>query len=461
MKKLLLLIFVSVLVIVDSGEIFSQAQFDTGNLGIIVNDYGRVRPYTPGTSGTRQIDRLSILVGTASDQVFDYQNDVDTEEPATSVVSPTLSDFEITVACNNAYSNAAPNVLQRQNVYGWTNGPFVLVKNVITNREVSSINAIFGLDIVTQLMGSYGMDTIEYVASDDVIDMHKGDMHVGLKFLSQSLASLYSFEWYDAYYVDTDYYTWLTHGTIDPVYDGGSEGPVVIPALSAVPIGAGDSTEFWFAIAIGSTQGAMLENMLQAESKYVQVTPVELTSFSVSVDKNNVMLKWETATEINNRGFEIERKYGNETNWVAVGFKEGHGTSTDAHSYSYTDDVSNISASHFSYRLKQVDFDGTFSYSNEVEVNVNAVPSNYSLSQNYPNPLNPSTIISFSLPYKNFVTLKVYNLLGEEVASLISKEMEAGNYSFNFQSENLPSGIYLYTLSAGKFKDTKKMILLK
>lgn len=185
--------------------------------------------------------------------------------------------------------------------------------------------------------------------------------------------------------------------------------------------------------------------------------PVELISFSATTDNRNVNLNWATATETNNSGFEIERRY-DKTDWLEIGFVPGHGTTTEKQNYSYIDQ--NVNAGIYSYRLKQVDFDGTFEYSNEIFVNVTA-PLEFTLDQNFPNPFNPSTTINYSIPNSSFVQLIVYNSIGQEIAILVNEIIEGGNHSVDFDASNLPSGIYLYKLQAGSFVETKKMILMK
>ncbi|MDP2301971.1 MAG: T9SS type A sorting domain-containing protein [Ignavibacteria bacterium] len=187
------------------------------------------------------------------------------------------------------------------------------------------------------------------------------------------------------------------------------------------------------------------------------VIPVELTSFTASTIGNYVELKWSTATETNNKGFEIERASLN--NFKSVGFIEGNATSTTPQSYSFTDE--NLSAGKYNYRIKQIDFDGTFKYFNLSEVVEVGAPDNFSLSQNYPNPFNPNTIISWQLPVKSYVTLRVYDVLGKEVALLVNEEQEAGSYKVDFSSSNLAGGIYFYSLQVGQFVQTKKMVILK
>ncbi len=192
------------------------------------------------------------------------------------------------------------------------------------------------------------------------------------------------------------------------------------------------------------------------------VVPVELTSFTASVSENQVNLNWETATELNNSGFEVQRKINN-NNFEMISFISGFGTSTEKHSYKFTDELKDEGT--ISYRLKQIDFNGDFSYSNIIEVDFN-LPKEFSLNQNYPNPFNPSTRISYSLAVDSKVTLSIYNLLGEQIALLVNEVQPAGRYDLNFKAGNLTSGTYFYRIeAAGKdgksFTSTKKMIYIK
>ncbi|HCY74642.1 MAG TPA: hypothetical protein DHV28_01860 [Ignavibacteriales bacterium] len=223
------------------------------------------------------------------------------------------------------------------------------------------------------------------------------------------------------------------------------------------------------------------------------IVPVELTSFTSSINENNVRLSWQTATETNNAGFEIQREQvfspqssvGNER-WKVISFINGNGTTTEPQSYSFVD--KNLEAGKYQYRLKQIDFDGTFEYSDIIEAEINP-PAKFSLEQNYPNPFNPSTKIHFTIPTsplnpspyqgegnrERFVTLKVFDVLGKEVATLVNEEKPAGKYEIEFNSvetlhaTSLPSGVYFYQLRAGDpstgsgqvFIETKKMILLR
>ncbi len=195
-----------------------------------------------------------------------------------------------------------------------------------------------------------------------------------------------------------------------------------------------------------------------------ELIPVELTTFSAIANGNNVELSWSTATETNNRGFEIQRSVimseANNPSWQMVEFVNGKGTTTEPQSYSFID--RNLTAGKYAYRLKQIDFDGTFEYSNEIEVDISA-PDKFALNQNYPNPFNPGTTIEFVIPngVRNLVTLKIYNVLGNEVATLVNEIKEAGIYKVEFNASDLPSGVYYYKISAGNFTDVKKMMLIK
>ncbi|MBK6913819.1 MAG: T9SS type A sorting domain-containing protein [Ignavibacteriales bacterium] len=191
------------------------------------------------------------------------------------------------------------------------------------------------------------------------------------------------------------------------------------------------------------------------------VIPVELTSFTASDSENESKLEWTTATEINNQGFEVQRKTS-VGDFAAVGFIEGKGTTTEQHNYSFID--KSLSEGKYSYRLKQIDFDGSFEYSKTIEVEIHN-PLKFSLSQNYPNPFNPSTKISWQSPVAGWQTLKIYDVLGNLVTTLVDEYKPAGSYEVEFKStvgsHQLANGVYFYQLRTGDFVETKKMILLK
>jgi len=187
--------------------------------------------------------------------------------------------------------------------------------------------------------------------------------------------------------------------------------------------------------------------------------PVELSSFNAKVSGGTVLLDWETKTEMNNYGFEVERKYSN-SEWTKVGFVEGYGMSNSPKYYSFPDKPAGTGK--ISYRLKQIDNDGQFEYSPVVEVLVDNLPNGFVLEQNYPNPFNPETSIRFAFKEDTKATLKVYNSLGAEVAVLFDGIAEAGRYyDLKFVGNELASGFYIYKLAAGDYVSVKKMLLMK
>ncbi|MBP9121185.1 MAG: T9SS type A sorting domain-containing protein [Ignavibacterium sp.] len=192
--------------------------------------------------------------------------------------------------------------------------------------------------------------------------------------------------------------------------------------------------------------------------------PVELNSFTVKAKNGQVILNWRTETEVNNYGFEVERcALSAECQvWEKIGFINGNGNSNSVKEYSFTD-KNPKGGSKYQYRLKQIDNDGHFEYSEIVEVEV--VPVKFELSQNYPNPFNPSTKISWQCPVDSRQVLIVYDMLGNEIITLVDEYKPAGNYEVDFQSsvdsQQLASGIYIYKLSAENFTETKKMVLLR
>ncbi|MBS1551449.1 MAG: T9SS type A sorting domain-containing protein [Bacteroidetes bacterium] len=211
--------------------------------------------------------------------------------------------------------------------------------------------------------------------------------------------------------------------------------------------------------------GIINPNFHLAASRYFGIyngtLPVELSSFNSTVTNNNVNLKWTTASEQNNSGFDIERRSveGN-TQWTKIGFEAGSGNSSETKSYSFNDN--SLNTGKYSYRLKQIDFNGNFEYFELQNDVIIGVPSRFELSQNYPNPFNPSTKINFSLPFDSKVTLKIYDISGKLVSTLINNEFKTADYyTVNFNGVNLSSGTYFYSLQSGDNIDTKKMVLIK
>jgi len=188
--------------------------------------------------------------------------------------------------------------------------------------------------------------------------------------------------------------------------------------------------------------------------------PVELSSFSASVKGSRVLLEWKTETEINDLGFNIERSSAvTKTRWKTIGFVKGNGNSNSTKYYHYTDtgiDKPGV----YNYRLKQINNDGSFDYSDIINADV-VKPGIFFLGQNYPNPFNPVTKIDFDIPQKQMVVVQVYNSLGELVTELINEVKDAGSYSITFNGSNLPSSVYICRLQTADFSDFIKMTLLK
>ncbi len=187
--------------------------------------------------------------------------------------------------------------------------------------------------------------------------------------------------------------------------------------------------------------------------------PVELASFTSQINGSNVKLNWSTVNELNNSGFDIERKSSAGNDWKKISFIQGSGTTNESKNYSYED--RNVTSGKYNYRLKQIDFNGNYEYhalANEVEI---GVPKKFSLSQNYPNPFNPATKINFELPRNSIVKLSVFDVTGKLVSELVNEQRAAGYYTVEFNGSNLASGMYFYRIQTGDFISTKKMILVK
>ncbi|OGU36537.1 MAG: hypothetical protein A2315_01820 [Ignavibacteria bacterium RIFOXYB2_FULL_35_12] len=239
----------------------------------------------------------------------------------------------------------------------------------------------------------------------------------------------------------------------DPVNDTWEQGDNM-PIISAFLTGAVVNDKIY---VIGGTPdwSTGLANVWEYDPEYV--VPVELTSFTATANGKEVALNWSTATELNNQGFEVQRKFGS-NDFATIGSVKGNGTTTSPNQYTYVDRL--IDPGKYFYRLKQIDFDGKFEYSQTVEINWSPFIT-YKLEQNYPNPFNPSTKISWQFPVSSWQTLKVYDVIGNDVATLVDEFRPAGNYEVEFTASNLASGIYFYQLKTGSLIETKKMILLR
>ena len=189
--------------------------------------------------------------------------------------------------------------------------------------------------------------------------------------------------------------------------------------------------------------------------------PVEMVTFSASVNKASVTLSWQTSSELNNRGFEVYRSGKNtNTDWTKAGFVNGSGSKNTPSHYTYSDEQ--LSAGKYYYRLKQIDYNGNFEYHNLNGFAEITGPNKYELSQNYPNPFNPVTKINFSLPAGTNVSIKVYDVSGRQISTIVNnKFLAADYYSVVFDASMLSSGIYYYRIETDKFMSVKKMVVLK
>ncbi len=264
--------------------------------------------------------------------------------------------------------------------------------------------------------------------------------------------------------------TYLNNINANPLFAGSGDHPFSITANSpAVDTGRPDTAglnlpPFDFAGNPRIDNGIIDIGAYE----YPSEIPAELTSFIASVTGNNVYLEWSTASETNNAGFEIERVTSSYLianigtsplqGWENIGFVKGKGTTSESKTYSFVDE--NLTPGIYSYRLKQIDFNGTIEYSKEVEVEVE-VPNQFALFQNYPNPFNPSTVISWQSPVGSHQVLKVFDGLGNEVATLVNEYKPAGRYEVEFNASGFASGVYLYKLTSGNNTSTRKLLLLK
>ena len=368
MKKILLFML-SILNGFFLNELLAQSNFQTGQIGVEINTYGRVRIHAPAIGATRQIDRSSILVGVGPNEVYDYRKDAAPEVAPYSIASPTKSDFEIYGTFNNTYSNLPPNFLIRLNAYGWNNRPFIIVKFTVVNRETTPKNSIIGIEVIPQPEGTYGLEEIKFSPSNMIAQFFRGSsLRVGYKILSTTTKSFRAIDWYSTYH-DPDSLLWgyLTYAGYDTSFVAGGDGSVAVLAQNPVTIQPNDSAHFYVGIAVGATENELVANMTQAQAAYSTLVGVESEQ----------------------------------------------------------------------------------------------IPMHFELKQNYPNPFNPKTTIEFSLPVKEKVQLIVYNMIGQPVKKLVDGELEAGRHFVEFNAEDLSSGVYLYTIKAGNFTSTKKMVLMK
>ncbi len=453
-----------------AGTVFSQDYFETGKISLQLSNYGRIRIYNPKFSSVEQINRLSAVVGVNTNDVFAYNEDAEMVDSAKLVGLPKYSDLEIYNSIDNSYSHLPPALLNEINVYGWSNEAFSIIKLTVINKDavLGSISAFIGFEFLPKVDDVWGTESIKTLQDKEIISVSRSpaSTYTGIKIVSASLFSAKYFNWYNEYDLgqssDSMFYAYLSSGVKQDLFTASNDGAVGVFCQNAVNINLGDSAVVYLAVAVGADEATMLSNMGKAEAKYLSLfanVPVEMTSFNVNVIGNKVLLDWSTASETNNNGFNVERKFEN-TEWINLGFVKGSGSTADVHKYNFIDDKINLPGSYF-YRIAQVDFDGTISYSKEIKVNIAGEPLKFELLQNYPNPFNNSTRIHYQIPNNTTVTLKIFDALGCQIKSIVSGRQDAGTYEYNFDAVGLSSGLYFLVLQTDNNKSIIKMFLLK
>jgi hypothetical protein len=420
--------------------------------------------FTAGVMYGNAANGISGMVGSFTD----VNNVVLIEDLVNTVpiTNYSLPDFDQVTSCQYK-DNLAPvpyGVTVDQTTYSNTGDDFIFIRLDITNPTASAINNFYvgmfadwdvggtsylnnlaGLDqarnLVYQYLSGGSPDPNFYgiIAFDGLVGGTANDQFPG----DETTIRLTILDWMSMITVPgtsmADYRSFI------------GAGPYNIPAGATVMTG--------FGVVAGQDLASLQSNTDNAQAVWNSlIVPVELTSFSASANNaGNVVLNWTTATEMNNRIFEIERK-DIDNPYVTVGFVKGAGTTTEPQSYSFID--KNVNPGSYTYRLKQIDFDGRCSYSDPVEVHV-AGPTTFNLSQNYPNPFNPATNISFTVPEAGNVRLAVYNALGQEVSVLVNGMVTAGLHNVTFNASSLPSGAYIYKLQSSNSVMVKKMMLMK
>ncbi|MBE2279972.1 MAG: Omp28-related outer membrane protein [Ignavibacteriaceae bacterium] len=200
------------------------------------------------------------------------------------------------------------------------------------------------------------------------------------------------------------------------------------------------------------------EVLNSTSSKFQTIVPVELSHFSAIQSGNSILVQWETTTELNNLGFEIQKSYDG-INFTTAGFVNGKGNSLLLASYQFR--MTELNQGKIHIRLKQLDFDGTFAYSNVIQVDFQSLPETFTLNNSYPNPFNPSTNITFGIPYESEISLGVYSITGELVASIHNGTIKAGTHTIRFDASNLNSGVYVVVLKSEEGVKSIKTTLLK
>lgn len=421
----------------------------------LTTDWGATWVFTVARTGFNDYD-VSIEVGsyTAEDTVFVVlTNNLTVSNPNLRIRKVALSNFTGTFAQFNPATTTDPEFHGQLKV-DRTTGEMICT----FTRTTSGINNV--AYVFSRPEGPYFVPTAPIYVAQSPYNEGGLDVHC-----IEGQQSIWRFAYLASGAVDTVIYKWsldLANGVEGRIaVNTVSPSNQIFPSVSGhiidlIDMGNSDGSGFAYA---GSGNSGVYFNRIADTA-----IPVELAAFSANVTGQNVLLIWQTASELNNRGFEIQRNNG--AGFMTVGFVDGKGTTSSINNYSFADN--NLKPGYYSYRLKQIDFNGTFTYSNIIELSI-GVPQEYALSQNYPNPFNPSTRISYSIPVASSVVLELYTVTGSKITTLVNTNQDAGYYSVDLDADvlNLSTGVYFYRISAvdnttqKQFVDTKKMLYMK
>lgn len=455
MKTKSLSVFILIVSLLGLSESSGQS-FTNGTIGLGLDNLGRVRLYTPDENGIRQIDRISFLFAESAGKVYDYKHDAEPLTTASLIIPPSACNYELRGNTKSKSAANSPDIRVTHNVFGVTGYPYAYLVFLIENKKSQSVNGYAGIEIYPQPGGIYGNEIVK-VSSSGTMTIFSPGHCVAFRILNHLTGSGRAID-YRPELSDSVYFNLLSSGLKTNEFIAGPDGSISLLCASHLKIDANSSQRLAMAVGYGTSEAAASNAVDIAVSNYYKVLPVELTSFTAAATENHVDLAWNTASENNNYGFEIQRKSSG-SDFKILAFKPGAGNSAEPQSYFFRDDRINTDAGKVTYRLKQIDLNGTFTYSHEIEVD--AIPSYIALSQNYPNPFNPVTTINYSTGTTGNVKLQIFDPLGNLVAEPVNETQSTGSYQINFNGTALPSGTYFYKLTAGGSSVVKKMTLIK
>ncbi|MBI2418149.1 MAG: T9SS type A sorting domain-containing protein [Ignavibacteriales bacterium] len=402
--------------------------------------------------------QILISVGSGYSQNFDGM----TTATTAALPSNWKADTKTTVSTLGTYSAASTATTQAGTniATGAANGIYNFFNG--TNHAVgglSSSSASKSVNIYAWFQNNADGEITSLTISYDVVKYRNGTNAAGF-----SIQMYYS----------TDGSAWTSAGTnFKSSFAGGdaSNAGTATPPIATVSVTSQtlsglnivNGGNLYLAWSYGVTTGTTTSNAQAVGIDNVSipgggVLPVELTTFKAFKSGNNIKISWATANEINNSGFEIAKSQEGQNFWKTIGSVSGSGNSNSPKKYYFLD--RNPFYGKTDYKLIQIDNDGTRKNIGQVEFEF-LRPNNYSIEQNFPNPFNPTTMISFYIPEDANVKLAVYNILGVRVKELLNGYLTEGKYDIVFDGKDLPSGCYMYTLTSGNFSKTMKMTLLK